>query len=121
MASLEMNIGQIPEIPMNPRNWSRSEVDKLARSLVETPELFEARPLLVYPHEGKFVILGGNLRYEASRANRSMRNRKIVKVHQNVLVFYKGDIANIGKFFPALDYRGEEYAGYFEEGDETDV
>lgn len=71
MSLLEMNIGQIPEIPMNPRQWARSEVDKLARSLVETPELFEARPLLVYPHDGKFVILGGNLRYEASKANKA--------------------------------------------------
>lgn len=71
MADLEMNIGQIPEIPMNPRQWSRAEVDKLAASLRETPELFEARPLLVYPHDGKYVILGGNLRYEASKANKA--------------------------------------------------
>ena len=71
MSLLEMNIGQIPEIPMNPRQWARSEVDKLARSLVETPELFEARPLLVYPQDGKYVILGGNLRYEASKANKA--------------------------------------------------
>lgn len=71
MAALEMNIGQIPGIPMNPRQWSRAEVDRLAKSIRETPELFEARPLLVYPQDGKFVILGGNLRYEASKANRA--------------------------------------------------
>lgn len=78
MADLEMNIGQIPEIPMNPRQWSRAEVDKLAKSLRETPELFEARPLLVYPHEGKYVILGGNLRYEASKANKAAEVPAIV-------------------------------------------
>ena len=78
MADLEMNIGQIPEIPMNPRQWARSEVDKLAKSLRETPELFEARPLLVYPHGGKYVILGGNLRYEASKANKAAEVPAIV-------------------------------------------
>ena len=78
MADLEMNIGQIPEIPMNPRQWSRAEVDKLARSLRETPELFEARPLLVYPQDGKYVILGGNLRYKASKENKAVEVPAIV-------------------------------------------
>lgn len=68
MADLEMNVGQIPELPMNPRQWTRTDIDRLARSIKETPELFEARPLLVVPHGGKYVILGGNLRFEASKA-----------------------------------------------------
>lgn len=36
------------------------------------------------------------------RANRSMKNRKVVKTHQNVLVFYKGDTKNIPDVYPAL-------------------
>lgn len=68
MADLEMNVGQIPELPMNPRQWTRTDIDRLAASIKETPELFEARPLLVVPNNGKYVILGGNLRYEASKA-----------------------------------------------------
>lgn len=68
MADLEMNVGQIPELPMNPRQWTRTDIDRLARSIKETPELFEARPLLVVPNGGKYVILGGNLRFEASKA-----------------------------------------------------
>lgn len=71
LSALEPNTGQIPGLPINPRQWTKSDVDSLARSLTETPELFEARPLLVVPHEGKFVILGGNLRYEASRKNKA--------------------------------------------------
>ena len=57
LADLESNIGQIPDLPMNPRQWTKTDIDTLAKSLAETPELFEARPLLVVPHEGKFVIL----------------------------------------------------------------
>jgi len=68
LADLEMNIGQIPGLPMNPRQWTRTDIDRLARSIKDTPELFEARPLLVVPNNGKYVILGGNLRYEASKA-----------------------------------------------------
>ncbi len=71
LAELESNIGQIPDLPMNPRQWTKTDIDQLARSLSETPELFEARPLLVVPHDGRFVILGGNLRFEASKQNKA--------------------------------------------------
>lgn len=64
------------------------------------------------------IILYQSIGTAAIRANRAMRNRKMVKVHQNVLVFYKGDPRNISKQFPSLDYRGEEYAQYFDPGDE---
>ena len=37
------------------------------------------------------------------RANNCMGNRKVVKVHQNVLVFYKGDVAKIKDNFPLSD------------------
>ncbi len=68
---LELNSGQIDGLPVNPREWTQSDIDSLARSLNETPELFEARPIIVVPHEKKYVILGGNLRYEASRHNKA--------------------------------------------------
>ena len=38
------------------------------------------------------------------RAAHNMRSRKIVKLHQNVLVFYKGDIGQIAKHFPPLSF-----------------
>lgn len=66
---LEQNTGQVEGLPSNPRNWTQTDIDRLAKSLKETPELFEARPLLVYPYKGKFVILGGNLRYEGAKQN----------------------------------------------------
>lgn len=70
LADLEPNTGQIPGLPMNPRQWTASEVDRIANSLQETPELFEARPLLVYPLDKKFIILGGNLRHEGAKRNK---------------------------------------------------
>lgn len=70
LSELEPNAGQIPGLPMNPRQWTKSDVDKLARSLKETPELFEARPIIVTPNDGKYIILGGNLRYEGARTNK---------------------------------------------------
>lgn len=71
IADLEPNAGQVEGLPINPRQWTMSDIDALAKSLKETPELFEARPVIVVPHEGKYVILGGNLRYEASRKNKA--------------------------------------------------
>lgn len=42
------------------------------------------------------------------RANRYMVNRKMVRVHQNVLVFYKGNTKNISSHFPNLAEYDEE-------------
>ena len=67
---LEQNTGQIPGLPANPRSWTKTEVEKIAKSLRETPELFEARPIIVAQHGSKYVILGGNLRYEGCKHNK---------------------------------------------------
>ena len=73
LASLEPNTGQLPGLPSNPREWTQSDIDRIAKSLKETPELFEARPLLVYPLDTpatRYIILGGNLRYEGAKKNK---------------------------------------------------
>lgn len=66
---LAPNTGQIPGVPANPRTWTSAEVEKLAHSLRETPELFEARPIIVYPLKKVYVIIGGNMRYEGAKFN----------------------------------------------------
>lgn len=71
LSVLEQNAGQIEGLPVNPRQWKKGDVEKLAKSLKETPELFEARPIIVVPQGEKFVILGGNMRYEASKLNKA--------------------------------------------------
>lgn len=38
------------------------------------------------------------------RVNKSMKNRKIGKIHQNVLVFYKGDLKAIPDRFEEIDF-----------------
>ena len=70
LAALVPNTGQVPGLPSNPRQWTKSDIERIAASLKETPELFEARPIIAVPHDGKFVILGGNLRYEGARKNK---------------------------------------------------
>lgn len=60
---IDMNEGQVPGLPRNPRTWTYEELERLKASIEETPELLEARGLLVYPCEGRYVVLGGNMRY----------------------------------------------------------
>lgn len=67
--SVKQNTGQIAGLPSNPRQWTQADIDRIAKSLNETPELFDARPLIVYPHNGEYIIMGGNLRYEGAKKN----------------------------------------------------
>lgn len=65
---IDSNTGQIPGLPANPRKWTKDEMNKLKKSIAETPELLEARGAIVYPHEGRYIVLGGNMRLEAVKA-----------------------------------------------------
>ena len=65
---LEMNTGQIEGLPSNPRQWTKDEMDSLKKSISETPELLEARGAIVYPHGGKYIVLGGNMRLSAVKS-----------------------------------------------------
>lgn len=44
------------------------------------------------------------------RASNNMMTRKVVKVHQNVLVFYKGDTKHIKAVFPEIEVATDESA-----------
>ena len=60
------------------------------------------------------LILANAIGTGMLRANRSMKSRKVVKVHQNVLVFFKGDLNVIPDKFENLVFESEgeeeEYA-----------
>lgn len=71
ISEVEVNNGQINGLPANPRQWTKEVFSKLRKSLKETPELFEARGVIVYPLNGKYIALGGNMRLEAARANKA--------------------------------------------------
>ena len=60
---LEFNEGQIVGIPKNHRYLKGEEHDKLKKSLKDSPELLQYKPLMVYAIEGgKFVVICGNMR-----------------------------------------------------------
>lgn len=54
------------------------------------------------------IILLNAVGSAAFRARRAMKNRKTVRTHQNVLVFYKGDIKNIKTEFEELEEMDED-------------
>lgn len=68
---IELNEGQMYGLPKNPR-WIRdARYEALKKSIEDAPEMLELRELLVYPlddlegHEGKYIVIGGNMRYRA--------------------------------------------------------
>lgn len=67
LTDLEQNKGQVEGLPSNPRQWGKGELDDLVKSIRETPELLEARGLIVWPYGEKYIILGGNMRFSALR------------------------------------------------------
>ena len=67
LTDLVSNTGQIPGLPANPRGWTDSDIKRLAKSMKGTPELAEARGCIVVPYEGRYVVLGGNLRLSAAK------------------------------------------------------
>ena len=64
---LDPNEGQIDGLPSNPRKWSEDDLSRLEDSIRETPELLEARGIIVVPRDGRYVVLGGNMRLAAIR------------------------------------------------------
>ena len=65
---LELNEGQLPGLPKNPR-WIKDErYAALKKSIEDAPEMLEARTLLVYPLDnGHYIVIGGNMRLRACR------------------------------------------------------
>lgn len=53
--------------PDNPRKVTKDAVRKLADSIRENPDYFEARPILISDRTGELVIIGGERRSEAAR------------------------------------------------------
>lgn len=62
---LEPNVGQVEGLPTNPRTISGEKVEDLKKSLLNNPEMMYLRECIVYPFNGKYVIIGGNQRYTA--------------------------------------------------------
>ncbi|MBQ5779131.1 MAG: ParB N-terminal domain-containing protein [Paludibacteraceae bacterium] len=67
IADLEVNRGQIDGLPKNPRTIKDTRFEALKKSIEDAPEMLALRELLVYPHNGKFVVIGGNMRLKACK------------------------------------------------------
>ena len=67
LSGIEVNSGQIPGLPANPRFIRDEKYKKLIKSLQDNPEMTALRELLVFYHSGKYVIIGGNMRYRAMK------------------------------------------------------
>lgn len=60
---LEYNDGQLEGISKNPRYLKESEHEKLKKSLTDSPEFLEYKPLMVYAMDnGNYVTICGNMR-----------------------------------------------------------
>ena len=63
ITKLEYNEGQIEGLSKNPRYLKESEHDKLKKSLTDSPEFLEYKPLMVYAMDnGSYVTICGNMR-----------------------------------------------------------
>lgn len=60
---IETNEGQIPSVPANPRFIKDEKYEKLKTSIIDFPEMLEIREIAVFPFNGKYIVLGGNMRY----------------------------------------------------------
>jgi DNA modification methylase len=65
LSLIEVNKGQIAGLPKNPRFIRDERYRKLKDSIQESPGMLALRELLVFEHAGKYVIIGGNMRYRA--------------------------------------------------------
>lgn len=68
ITKLEFNEGQIEGLSKNPRYLKESEYDKLKKSLIESPEFLEYKPLMVYAmNNDNYVTICGNMRLRVAR------------------------------------------------------
>lgn len=73
---LTVPLSELKPNPDNPRTIKKQKLNQLEKSLAEFPEMMQLRPIVVDENN---VILGGNMRYEALKANGAV-NTQVVKV-----------------------------------------
>lgn len=116
---LEYNKGQLPGLPKNPRFFRDYRYAQMKKSLEESPEMLDLREPIVYPFEGKYLVIAGNLRVRASK------ELKIPKVPCKVLPvettikklreYASKDNVNFGEFDKDIlnnEWDKEELAGW---------
>ena len=59
------NVGQIPDVPENPRTIKDEDFELLKKSIIESPEMKNLDEVKVYPYKGSYIAIGGNHRLRA--------------------------------------------------------
>ena len=72
---IEENVGQIPNVPANPRTITNEAFELLKKSIDESPEMKELDEVKVYPFNGRYIAIGGNHRL---RAYKEMEWKKVL-------------------------------------------
>lgn len=63
---IKVNINQVKSNPKNPRVIKDDKFKKLVKSIEEFPDMLNKRPLVCFTDtDGKYVVLGGNMRLKA--------------------------------------------------------
>lgn len=65
LSELTPNKGQIPGVPKNPRFIKDEKYRQLIKSLEADPDFLGVREIVVFPYDGKKIIVGGTMRYHA--------------------------------------------------------
>lgn len=69
---LVFNDGQIEGVPKNPRYLKNEDGEKLKKSLIDSPEFLEYKPLMVYAvSNDKYVTICGNMRLRIAKELRA--------------------------------------------------
>lgn len=67
LSELVENVGQIPDVPKNPRKITKERAKALLESHKKSPEMERLHELIVFPFKGKYVVISGNHRLKARR------------------------------------------------------
>ena len=97
---LAENVGQIPDVPANPRRITDEAFELLKKSIDESPEMREIDEVKVFQYEGKFVAIGGNHRL---RAYKELGWKKVLC---KVIPKADGKILGISKIARVVGYCG---------------
>lgn len=64
---LDYNTGQLKGLPKNPRFFRDYRYEAMKKSIQDSPEMLELRELIVFPMNGRYIVVCGNLRLRACK------------------------------------------------------
>ena len=68
IADIDVNHGQVPGVPPNPREMAEVDFETLKMSMQRDEEYTKINELIVYPYLGRWVAVSGNMRLRAATA-----------------------------------------------------